>query len=114
MDVRLKDGDVYYTAAGETEYLCAAREAAQRACIAASVTKGSFLYNRSLGVDYAAITDTDRAAEKLDMLIKEASAGISGADVAVTGADPDETTAALSVTYENETITTEVDLDGNL
>ena len=114
MDVRLGNGDVYLNAEGKTEYLCAADEAAQRALIAASVTKGSFRYDRSLGADYAAVGDTAMLTEKLDMLIREAAAGVGGAEVTVTGFDAERGIASLRVTHAGETITTEVDIHGNL
>ena len=114
MDVMLKDGDVYLSSSGMTEYIRAAQEAAQRAMIAASTTKGSFIYNRSLGTDYAALTDRGRMVDQLDMLVREAAAGIADAEVGVTAFDAERSTMTLSVTYKSTTITTEVDINGNL
>lgn len=114
MDVRLDNGDVYLTASGMTEYMCAAREAAQRALIAASTAKGSFIYQRSLGTDYASVTGGERMTEKLDLLVREACAAIADTEVKVTGYDAEQNRMTLSVTHGGTTITTEVDLHGNL
>lgn len=114
MDVRIKDGDVFLTAAGGTEYLSAAREAAQRALIAASTVKGTFIYDRSLGADYASLDGADLLKKRLDMLIREATAGIADAEVSVTSADAVHKTATMTVSCRGTTITTEVDLHGIL
>lgn len=112
MDVRISDGDVLLSAAGMTEYLCGVHEAAQRVRIAASVDKGSFIYNRALGADYAALDERQPLTESLDMLIREAAAGAADTEVSVTSAD--EHSAVLRITHGGETVTTEVDLYGNV
>ena len=114
MDVRIENGDIYLTPAGKTEYLSCVREAAQRVLIAAAVTKGSFRYDRSLGADYASLGTNDISRERLEMLIREAAAGIADTDIAVTGWDAEHRVASLSVTHGGKTITTEVDLYANL
>lgn len=114
MDVRIVGGDVCPDAAGATGYLCGVHEAAQRVRIAASVKKGSFRYDRSLGTDYAALRDPAMLTEELDMLIREAAAGTADTGVTVTQADAVEKRAVLRITHGGDTITTEVDLHGNI
>ncbi len=114
MDITISGGDVFLNAAGGTEYLSGVEEAAQRVRIAASMAKGAFIYNRSLGTDYHALGDSSMLTQKLDMLIREAAAGVAGTDVCVTDADAEEKTAAVRVTHGGETITTEVNLNGNI
>ena len=114
MDVRLRDGDVFLTCSGDTEYLCAVQEAAQRVQIAAATAKGAFIYNRALGADYASLKESTMMTEHLDMLIREATVGIADTEVRVTCYDTQRRAATVAVTCEGYTITTEVDLDGNI
>lgn len=114
MDARIENGDIYLTSSGDTEYLSGVREAVQRALIAATAVKGTFIYDRSLGADYAAIGEEGISLGRLDMLIREAAADIADTQVRVTGWDADHHTAALSVTYGGKTAATEVDLHGIL
>lgn len=112
MDAKISVGDIYLSASGTTAYLCGAQEAAQRVRIAASVAKGTFIYNRALGTDYAALDAGQRLADSLDLLIREACAGVADTDVSVTEAD--EESAVLQIMHGGETITTEVELYGNV
>jgi len=114
MDVRIDAGDVFLDASGSTRYIDSSREAAQRALIAATTAKGAFPYNRALGTDYASLTDTDRLTEKLDLLVREATAPIADAEVRITGSDAERHTAVMTITHGGTTITTEVDLHGNI
>ena len=114
MDVKLSGGDVWLNMSGATEYLSAAEEAAQRVLIAALTAKGGFRYNRSLGTEYPPLGDQTRLKDELDMLIREAAAGIAGTDVTVTAADAGEQRAVIRIAHGGETITTEVDLHGNI
>lgn len=114
MDVRISAGDVFLNAAGSTQYLSSAQEAAQRALIAASAVKGSFRYNRALGTDYASLTEPDRLTEKLDMLVREATASIADAEVRIISSDAGRQTAVMTISHGGTTITTEVDLHGIL
>lgn len=114
MDVRLKDGDVFLTDAGATAYLYAAYEAVQRALIAASTVKGSFIYQRRLGTDYGALDGCTELKDRLDMLVSEATAGIADTQVSVTDADAERMTAVIAVTHGGTTMTAEVDLNGNI
>lgn len=112
MDVRIDQGDLYLTDAGATEYLSAAREAAQRVLIAATTAKGAFRYQRSLGTDYASLGDGAMLREKLDMLIREAAAGVADTQVSVIDADAEHGTATLQIICSGAAITTEVNLNG--
>ena len=114
MDVRISAGDVFLDASGSTQYISSAQEAAQRALIAASAVKGSFRYNRALGTDYASLTDTERLTERLDMLVREATASIANTEVRIIGSDIERQTAVMAISHGGTTITTEVDLHGIL
>ena len=113
MDVRLSGGDISLTDSGAQELVGAADEDAQRVMIAASVRKGSFRYDRSLGTDYASLDSSDPLLrEKLELLIREAAAGVDGAQVTLADLDEVSRTAVLDIYSRGEKITTEVDLNG--
>lgn len=114
MDARIDSGDLYLSAAGKTEYLTGVREAAQRVLLTATTAKGTFIYDRGFGTDFAALGDRERFREKLDLLLKEAAVGIAGTEVTVKDADAQRGTAVLLITHGGQTITTEVDLHGNI
>ena len=118
MDVRIEAGDVYQDVSGRTSFLTGVWEAAQRVLFAVTTAKGSFIYNRSLGTDYGAlsgaVTDSTALRDQLEMLIREAAAGIEGTRIAVTAVDSTRSRVGLCITHGAETINTEVDLYGNL
>ena len=85
----------------------------QRAVIAMTVRHGTFIYNRSLGVDYDAFShDEADAVGRLDMLIKEATADIGGVRTEVVAFDEDTMTIDIKVTYNGSSAVTEVDISG--
>ena len=113
MDVRLDSGDICLSDSGSCRMISGADEAAQRVMIAASVSKGSFIYDRGLGTDYGALSAGDPLAEeKLGMLIREASAGIADVKVDLTSFDPVGRCAGLRVSSGNASTNIEVDLHG--
>lgn len=112
MDVRISGGDVYTNASGETEYLSASEEAAQRVQIAASTPKGAFVYNRSLGTDYRSLRVDTQLCDQLDMLIREAAAGVADTQVQVSNADVENKSADIVIDHGGEITTVEVNLDG--
>lgn len=114
MDITIANGDISLTAAGGTLYLSAINEIVQRVRIAASIRKGSFIYNRKLGADYAAAAGGEMLKEQLDMLIREAAAGIADTEVKVTQAYEATRRATLRITHAGQTVTTEVDVHGNI
>ena len=113
MDVRLSGGDIRLTGSGAQELVSGAREAAQRVMIAASVRKGSFVYDRSLGTDYAALDANDPLLlAKLELLLREAAANVAGVQVTLADFDEISRTAVLEISSRGGTVTTEVDLNG--
>jgi hypothetical protein len=115
MDVRLTDGDLALNANGSIDYIYGIDEAVQRVQIAASTRRGAFAYQRSMGTDYGALSANDpMIREKLDLLIREATAGITGADVTVVGFSRAAMTASVKVKTADGERTTEVKLNGIL
>ena len=115
MDVRLQNGDLAMTEAGELDYVHGVEEAVQRVRIAASLRKGAFPYRRGMGTDYGDLSaDDPMIREKLDLLIREATAGIVGADVRVGSFSRERMTASVTVITADGQRTTEVNLNGIL
>jgi hypothetical protein len=115
MDVKITNGDLALNADGSLDYLYGIDEAVQRVLIAASVQRGAFLYHRGLGTDYGTLgADDPMIREKLDLLLREATAGITDADVQVIGFDRDTMTASVKVKTADGERTTEVKLNGIL
>lgn len=113
MDVRLENGDIRVSDSGSREMIFGLEEAAQRVMLAASVMKGSFIYDRGLGADYSGLSlDDPLLEEKLEMLIREAAAGIADAQVELESFSPAGRIAALRVSRGSESMMIEVDLDG--
>ena len=115
MDVRLQNGDLSMTEAGALNYVHGVEEAVQRVRIAASVRKGDFIYQRGLGTDYGTLSaDDPMIREKLDLLIREATAGIVGADIRVVSFNRARMVASVMVITADGQRTTEVNLNGIL
>jgi len=115
MDVLLSQGDIALTSAGERIYINALDEAVQRFRITAATEKGAFRFHRELGVDYSGLSVSDPLLrEKLELRFQEAAAGITGARVRVTEADPMHMTASVMITACGHERTLEVDLSGKL
>lgn len=113
MDVRLSDGDIAMTASGDYLYITGIEEAVQRVRISALTMKGDFVYDRELGTDYRGLrADDNMLCEKLDMLIKESCADIFDTQVEVLSCE--NSVAVIRVIYQNNEVTTEVDLSGIL
>lgn len=72
MDIRLCDGDLFLEE-GECVYIRGIDEAAQRARIACTVKKGSFLYDRELGTDSVSLEKPEEVfLRELQMVFREA------------------------------------------
>ena len=115
MDAKIENGDIALKPDGEYVTVSGIEEAVQRVRIAALTNRGSFCYDRSLGVDYDAFSagESDPVG-RLDMLIKEGCAAIAGVDVEVTAYDAQTSTVSVRVTYNGRTAVTEVDISGIL
>lgn len=115
MDAKIKDGDIMLRANGDYAAVSELDEAIQRVRTVALTDRGSFIYDRSLGVDYDAFSSDDEdPAAKLDMLFKEAAAGIGGVEIEVLSYDPASATVAIKVNYHGKSAVTEVDISGNI
>ena len=72
MDLRLKDHDLFLES-GVFSYVKGIDEAAQRAYIACTVKKNSFLYDRNLGADTLSLDRTSPDYQRaLQMALREA------------------------------------------
>ncbi len=115
MDVRITDGDIVPNDNGDYAYISGLDEAVQRVRMVVLTDKGSFLYDRNLGVNYDAFSPNDEdAAAKLDMLVKEAAVDIGGVETEVLSYDAQNAVAAVKVTYNGRSAVTEVNISGNL
>lgn len=114
MDVLIHDGDTVLTSSGCPVYISGIDEALQRVRMLALTRRGTFIYDRALGTDYAALRDGEQMTASLDMLLKEAAASMSGADVEVLSSDAAALTATVRVKYNEEERITEVDISGIL
>lgn len=113
MDVKIVDGDITMQANGDLMYIDGLDEAVQRVKMVVMTDKGTFLYDRNLGVDYDAFSDEEEdPVGKLDMLIKEAVADIGGVETKVLSYDA--ATVRIKVIYNGKAAVTEVDISGNI
>jgi len=113
MDILVNNGDIFTQADGRRVEIRGINEAVQRVRIATLTAKGSFIYDRSLGTDYSGVSASDPLLkERMDMLYKEACAGIQGVGVRVLNVDSSEMTVAIEVSTADDIRTTEVDFSG--
>lgn len=115
MDVRLTKNNVYRDDSGSYVYIYGLEELCQRVRIACSIPRGSFVYNRELGIDLTDLTpDRETLADRLDMRVKEACVNIPDASVRVESVtrSGSEFSAVISVSDGTQTTTTEVTYNG--
>ena len=87
IDARLQDGELVCDSAGRFLILGDRDARFQRALIAMTAKKGAFIYNRSLGADYDAISGADSADDvrrKTEQIFNEALADYADTSVTVT------------------------------
>lgn len=116
MDIRLYDGDLFLSE-GECEYISGIDEAAQRAMIACTVKKGSFLYDRSLGADTASCDRTrDDYERALQMAFREAIFKVPQTELFVKSVRKFNraTIACIEIKRREEKREIEVRMDGEL
>jgi len=113
MDVRITGGDIAILSDGDYASISGLDEAVQRVCMTMLTERGSFPYDRSLGVDYGAFgEDYDAPAARLDMLLKEAIADVGGVEAEVLSFTEASSIARIKVTYHGSSAVTEVDISG--
>lgn len=79
MDILIKNNDIVLDTRGSPVVIEGFFEAVQRAWIAASVKRGSFVYNNNLGNDAHLVDINDeKLAKKIEMLLNEAVINIKG------------------------------------
>lgn len=110
-DVKILNGDVALDSAGRMIRLCDTDARFQRAVISASVKKGSFIYDRSLGCEYIYDPGDIMSQRKVALGINESLARFGNASAAVINIDTD---ILLQITIDSESRTEEVRLIGNL
>ena len=116
MDIRLKDGDWYFEN-GAFSYVKGIDEAAQRAMIACTVKKNSFLYDRDLGADTSSLDRTSPDYERaLQMALREAVYTVPDIRLTVKAVKKyrNSAVAVLEIERSGETRETEVKIDGEL
>lgn len=113
MDAKISGGDIALKLNGDFDTVSGLDEAVQRVRMVASTGRGSFPYNRLLGVDYDAFLPAEQnPAAKLDMLIKEGIADVGGVDAEVISYDAENNSVSIKVTYRGRSAVTEVDISG--
>ncbi len=100
-DVKLQNGDLALDSAGRPEMLGDRGARFQRAEIAMTVGRGSFIYNRSLGADYGSLTGAADPEKRAGQIFNEALADYSGTS-AVILAVTDRAEAEITVNGETE------------
>lgn len=88
------------------KYLCGAALTAQRIAVAVSLKKGSFPYDREMGID-AEAADINNAVneqgrKKLEMLINEAAASIADCRVVLNSVNTQTGAARITINYNGE------------
>lgn len=115
MDTRIIDGDIAVKSNGDYAYISGLEEAVQQVRLIALTARGSFLYDRALGVDYDALgEDETDPVGKLDMLIREATSGMIGVETEALSYDVQAHIMTVKVTYYGKTAVTEVNISGIL
>ena len=84
IDVKLQNGEIALDAARCPVVLSDRDARFQRAQIALTVKKGAFIYDRSLGADYDALTGAEDLKRKTEQIFNEALAAYEDTSVAVT------------------------------
>ena len=110
-DVKIENNDVALDSAGRMVYLNGADALFQRAAITASVGRGSFIYDRSLGCGYSYDTDDEFASRRVALGINEAFARFSNTFAEVQSIGQ---TVTLKITVNSESRTQEVRLIGDV
>ena len=113
MDIRIENGDIVLNANGDYARIDGIEEAVQRVRIAAMTDRGTFIYNRSLGIDRDAFSAiAENAAAQLDMLIREATADMDGVECEVISYDAENHNIVIKVSYRGRSAVTEVNVSG--
>ena len=110
-DVKLSGGDVALNSAGRMIRLSGRDAEFQRAVICASVGKGSFIYDRSLGCDYSYDPNDGFALRRVGLSVNEALARFPKTSAEVLDIGESVT---LRITISGESRTEEVRLIGNV
>ena len=117
MDVKIFDKDIIINTCGDAQYIADTDELLQRIRIACSVRKGDFVYDRNLGSLAYTLKATDPMLnQKLEMIFKEATVGISYTDLKVTKTEVEKNKikATVEVYCGDEKSTLEVSVDADL
>ena len=116
MDVKIENGGIVRDAAGKEVTVSGFDETVQRVRTVCSLRKGSFRYQRRMGVDTTALTNDERFTKRLELRFREAIVAIPDVDVEVLSATAanDRLTARLWVTSGEHSTETEVTLYGSI
>lgn len=116
MDIKIENNDIQIQPNGNTVYINGFDEIVQRVKIACTVKKGSFIYDRELGVDRGKKNMSDMSTQQLEMLFREACINIPYTSLEVVSVDStdDKTTATIKITCGTQSVTTEVTVNGQL
>lgn len=110
-DVKIENNDVALDSAGRMIYLDGADAGFQRAVISASVGRGSFVYDRTLGCDYSYDCADEYANRRVALGINEAFARFSNTSAEVQSIGQ---TVTLKITINSESRIQEVRLIGDV
>lgn len=110
-DVKLTENDAAVDSAGRMIRIYDRDAEFQRAYIAASVKKGSFIYDRALGCGYVNNPDDEFNYRRVGLCINEALARFGNASAKVIDIGSNIT---LQITVNGESRTKEVRLIGNV
>jgi len=115
MDVKIDAFDTKRKPCGDLMYIDSFEELLQRVKIACTITKGSFVYDTSIGCMQISTGDDDtQLLQKLEMVFKEATINIGYDSLNVLEVDKDRKIAVVQVKCQDCVGTLEVTIDGKL
>lgn len=113
MDTLVMDGDYLLDECGEVQNIYSIDEACQRVRLILSVKKGSYVYDRELGVDFSSLDSSQNRDKEAELLCREALVNqteIEIGSVKITDADKGKN-LSLTVIYKGISKAVEVKID---
>lgn len=111
MDIQIKDFDTQYNICGEPVMIDGLVELVQQIQIILSLKRGSFIYDKNLGIDFSQINfENENAPKILEAMIKEGLVDETDGDVKVNYINKINSRyfAGITVVNNYESINTEV------
>lgn len=116
MDVMLQNGDTAVDATGCNLWLEGMEEALQQVKLCLSISKGSFIYEKELGLEMPAFGEDERSLKNAEALLREAVMPIEGItlDLLKMENTPEGIRFGFTLSKDGESINSEVTINENL